>query len=144
MSLHLAEIAACVAPGAHAVLLLDQAGWHLSDKLVAPANLTLLPLPPKCPELNPVENIWQYLRDNWLSNRVFPSYRALSDEADGVIDHALQQCPCCRLTLPPDLPSVEVSVHERIEFMRARRAASAPMAPHPVTGAVSPCSARWR
>jgi DDE superfamily endonuclease len=51
MSLHLAEIAAAVAPGAHAVLLLDQAGWHLSDKLRVPANLTLLPLPPKCPEL---------------------------------------------------------------------------------------------
>jgi len=71
MNLHLAEIAQAVAPGAHAVLLLDQAGWHLSDKLVVPPNLTLLPLPPKCPELNPVENLWQFLRDNWLSNRVF-------------------------------------------------------------------------
>jgi transposase len=79
MNLHLAEIARSVAPGAHAVLLLDQAGWHLSDKLVVPPNLTLLPLPPKCPELNPVENLWQFLRDNWLSNRVFPSYRAILD-----------------------------------------------------------------
>src|SRR5208282_798613 len=49
---------------------LDQAGWHLSDKLDIPANITLMPLPPKSPELNPVENIWQYMRDNWLSNRV--------------------------------------------------------------------------
>ena len=79
MSLHLAEIAAAVAPGAHAVLLLDQAGWHLSDELIVPANITLLPLPPKCPELNPVENIWQFMRDNWLSNRVFHSYRAIVD-----------------------------------------------------------------
>jgi transposase len=79
MSLHLAEIAAAVAPGAHAVLLLDQAGWHLSDGLIVPANITLLPLPPKCPELNPVENIWQFMRDNWLSNRVFHSYRAIVD-----------------------------------------------------------------
>ena len=79
MSLHLAEIAAAVAPGAHAVLLLDQAGWHLSDKLRVPPNITLLPLPPKCPELNPVENVWQFLRDNWLSNRVFSSYRAILD-----------------------------------------------------------------
>ena len=39
-----------------------------------PANITLLPLPPKCPELNPVENVWQFMRDNWLSNRVFKSY----------------------------------------------------------------------
>ena len=79
MNLHLAEIAQAVAPGTHAVLLLDQAGWHLSDKLVVPPNLTLLPLPPKCPELNPVENLWQFLRDNWLSNRVFHSYRAIVD-----------------------------------------------------------------
>ena len=79
INLHLAEIARAVAPGAHAVLLLDQARWHLSDKLVVPANITLLPLPPKCPELNPVENIWQFMRDNWLSNRVFPSYRAIVD-----------------------------------------------------------------
>jgi len=44
-----------------------------------PPNLTLLPLPPKCPELNPVENLCQILRDNWLSNRVFPSDRAILD-----------------------------------------------------------------
>ena len=74
MNLHLAEIAMAVAPGAHAVLLLDQAGWHLSDKLIVPPNITLVPLPPKCPELNPVENVWQFIRDNWLSNRVFRSY----------------------------------------------------------------------
>jgi len=73
MSLHLAEIAATVEPGAHAVLLMDQAGWHLSHQLVVPPNITLMPLPPKCPELNPVENVWQYMRDNWLSNRVFLS-----------------------------------------------------------------------
>jgi transposase len=63
-NLHLAEIAKAVAPGAHAVLLVDQAGWHLSARLLIPANITILALPPKCPELNPVENIWQYMRDN--------------------------------------------------------------------------------
>ena len=82
MDLHLAEIGKNVAPGAHAVLLLDQAGWHMTDKLVIPENITLLPLPPKCPELNPTENVWQFLRDNYLSNRVFKSY-------DDIVDH------CC-------------------------------------------------
>src|SRR5207253_2535565 len=82
MSLHLAEISRTVTPGAHAVLLLDQAGWHLSAKLDVPNNITLMPLPPKSPELNPVENIWQFIRDNWLSNRVFQSY-------DDIVDH------CC-------------------------------------------------
>ena len=71
---HLAEISAAVDPGAHAVLMLDQAGWHMSAKLAVPANITPLPLPPRSPELNPVEKIWQFMRDNWLSNRVFKSY----------------------------------------------------------------------
>ena len=82
MNLHLTEIAKQVATGAHAVLLLDQAGWHMTEKLAIPPNITILPLPPKCPELNPVENIWQFMRDNWLSNRVFNSY-------DNIVDH------CC-------------------------------------------------
>ena len=79
MTLHLAEIAATVAPGAHAVLLLDQAGWHGSEGLIVPPNITLMPLPSKCPELNPVENIWQFMRDNWLSNRIFRSYEDILD-----------------------------------------------------------------
>ena len=74
MQAHLAEISAAVDPDAHAVVILDQAGWHMSPKLEIPANITLMPLPPRSPELNPVENIWQYIRDNWLSNRVFTSY----------------------------------------------------------------------
>jgi transposase len=82
MQLHLDEIAKDVAPGRHAVLLLDQAGWHMSSKLDVPGNLTLVPLPAKCPELNPAENVWEFMRDNWLSNRVFHN-------ADDLIDH------CC-------------------------------------------------
>ena len=64
MNLHLAAISADVAPGCHALLLADQAGWHLSRKLVVPHNITIVPLPPKCPELNPQENVWQFVRDN--------------------------------------------------------------------------------
>jgi transposase len=79
MDLHLAELSQAVAPGAHAVVLLDQAGWHTSPKLTIPANISLLPLPPKSPELNPTENVWQYLRDNWLSNRVFKTGRDIAD-----------------------------------------------------------------
>jgi hypothetical protein len=74
MTAQLAEISQAVAPGAHAVLLLDQAGWHVSPKLPVPANITLLPLPPRSPELNPVENIWQFVRDNWA---VEPDFRLL-------------------------------------------------------------------
>ena len=79
MALHLEEISLAVVPGHHAVLMLDQAGWHLSPKLKVPDNITLLPLPSKSPELNPVETVWQYMRDNWLSNRVFSSYPDILD-----------------------------------------------------------------
>lgn len=79
MNRHLIEISKAVAPGAHAVLLLDQAGWHTTAKLAVPTNITLLPLPPRCPELNPQENVWQFIRDNWLSNRVFQSYADILD-----------------------------------------------------------------
>ena len=80
MELFLAELSARVAPGCHAALLLDQAGWHMSGRLRVPANITIVPLPAKCPELNPQENVWAFMRDNWLSNRVFTCY-------DNIVDH---------------------------------------------------------
>ena len=79
MNAHLAEIGRHVSPGAHAILVTDGAGWHSSRTLVVPANITLLTLPPYSPELNPGENIWQYLRQNRLANRVFNSYDAIVD-----------------------------------------------------------------
>jgi transposase len=82
MNLHLAEVSATVSAGRHAVLLLDQAGWHLSDKVEVPPNITPLPLPPKCPELNVMENVRQLMRDNRLSNRVFRGH-------DDIVEH------CC-------------------------------------------------
>jgi hypothetical protein len=64
MQLHLNEIAARVTAGAHAILILDQAGWHGAKDLKIPRNLSLLPLPPRAPELNSQENIWQFMRRN--------------------------------------------------------------------------------
>lgn len=81
MQAHLEEIGATVAPGAHAIVLLDQVSWHTFKHLAVPANITLLPLPPRSPELNPVENLWPFIRDNWLSNRVFATY-------DDILDHS--------------------------------------------------------
>ena len=79
MDLHLAEISAAVAPGAHAVPPLDRAGRHMSAEVAVPPDITSVPLPPKCPELNVMENVWRFMRDNWLSNRVFQSYEAIVD-----------------------------------------------------------------
>jgi DDE superfamily endonuclease len=77
MGLHLAEISHHVAPGAHGVVVLDRAGWHGAGDLAVPDNLTLLPLPRYSPELNAVENVWEYLRQNRLSLRVWPDYAAI-------------------------------------------------------------------
>jgi hypothetical protein len=63
-------------PGVHAALLLDRAGWPIARRLAVPENVTLLPLPPYSPELNPVERVWLYLRERFLSHRVFDGYAA--------------------------------------------------------------------
>ena len=78
MQIHLNEISRHVAPKAHGVVLMDRAGWHTTGKLNTPKNITIILLPSRAPELNPVENIWQYIRSNWLSNRVFDDYEASS------------------------------------------------------------------
>ena len=80
MSLHLAEISEQVAPGAIAVLVCDGAGWHQTGgELTLPGNVVLLHLPPYAPELNPMENVWDYLRANKLSTGVWDTYDAILD-----------------------------------------------------------------
>ena len=81
MQMHINEISTMVAKGAHAVLILARAGWHVTGHLAMPKNMTLIFLPSRSPELNPVENIWQYLRSNWLSNRVFDTHTDIIDAA---------------------------------------------------------------
>jgi len=76
---HLLEISRTVAPGAHAIIVLDGAGWHGSNALELPDNISLLSLPPYAPELNPVENIWAYLRANKLAISVFETYDQIVD-----------------------------------------------------------------
>jgi putative transposase len=98
MGPHLAEIGRRIAPGAHGVVVLDGAGWHAAADLPVPENLTLLPLPRYSPELNPVENVWEYLRQNRLSLRVWPDYGAIVET-------------CCRawnalLAMPDRLASI--------------------------------------
>src|ERR1017187_281320 len=59
MNLHLAAVSKHIAPGAHAVMIVDGAGWHIADALLVPDNISLLFLPPYSPELNAQENIWE-------------------------------------------------------------------------------------
>ena len=79
MNEHLAAISQNVGVGAIAGLVLDKAGWHTSARLKLPNNIVLLPLLPYAPELNPAENIWEYMRKNWFGHQVWPSYKAVVD-----------------------------------------------------------------
>jgi hypothetical protein len=79
MNLHLEEISRAVTYGAHAVLVFDGAGWHKSAALEIPDNITTIRLPGYSPELNPTENIWEYLRGNYLAFRVLDDYDAIVD-----------------------------------------------------------------
>ncbi len=92
MTLHMAEIGRAVAPGAHAVVLLDGAGWHKpGGRLTLPNNVSMLTIPPYSPELNPQEDVWQYLRQNQLSNRVFDTYTAIVDACCDAWNALMQQ-----------------------------------------------------
>jgi transposase len=80
MRLFLAEVSRSLPKDVHAVLVLDRAGWHRpGGALAVPANVTLVHLPPYSPELNPVERVWLYLRERFLSLRVFKDYPAIVD-----------------------------------------------------------------
>jgi hypothetical protein len=81
MSLHLTAIGHKVAAGSHAALVLDGAGYHIAAALTIPKNVTLLRLPPYAPELNPIENVWEYLRGNKLAITVFESYDDIVDKS---------------------------------------------------------------
>ena len=78
MNEHLKEISALVRPGAHGVVVVDGAEWHrIGERLKIPDNLTLLRLPAYSPELNPVENVWEYLRANKLCALVWDTYEQI-------------------------------------------------------------------
>jgi hypothetical protein len=79
MSLHLAEIDRRVVPGSHAALVLDGAGYHVAKNLAVPHNITLVR--PTHQKLNPIENVWKYLRGNKLAITVFDSYDHILDKS---------------------------------------------------------------
>ena len=83
MALFLDELRAHVAPGAHAVVVLDGAGWHTARELRWPVNLSPLPLPAYSPELNPQEQVWEFLRQHYLALRRFLDHTALLDACQG-------------------------------------------------------------
>ena len=82
MNQFLSGLSGTLAADEHAVLALDNAGWHVANALKIPENITLLPLPPYSPELNPAERLWLWLRSHQLSNRIYEDYDDLLRETD--------------------------------------------------------------
>src|SRR4051812_11222880 len=79
MTLLLDEVAAQLPAGRHAAMLIDNAGWHIANDLRVPPTISLVHLPPYSPELDAIEKVWQYLRDRYLSGRLFSGTRAIVD-----------------------------------------------------------------
>lgn len=79
MQIFLDEVAARH-PQRRIIMVLDGAGWHRSDALKVPTNMRLLSLPPYAPELNPVEHVWEELREKHFHNKAFDSIEALEDQ----------------------------------------------------------------
>ena len=100
MQCRLDDITTKVAPCAHGILIFDQPGWHRAKALKTPLNLSI-PLSPHSPELNPQEDIWQFLRQNALPSRVFKSY-------DDIVNHW-----CCAWNAPLDPPCKIMSIARR-------------------------------
>ena len=81
INVFLGEFSRQLAPDVHAVLIRDGAGFHTAKALEVPANVSLVRLPPYSPELNPIENLWHYLRSHYWSNRLYPDWDALMEAA---------------------------------------------------------------
>lgn len=81
MQMHLDEISKYVEKGRHAVIVVDKAAWHTTNKLNLPKNISLLPLPATSPELNPVEQVWSWIRQHSLANRVFKDHEEIVNES---------------------------------------------------------------
>jgi transposase len=112
MNLRLAEIGTQVAPGACAVMLCDRAGWHQQGKdLVLPENIRLLPLPPYSSELNPMENIWDYLRQN---NSVQPSGIATNTSSKPAKPLATGSSPIQTASAPSALANGQRSISKAV------------------------------
>ena len=109
MQAFLDRFSATIAEDEHVAMILDQAGWHGSNDLAVPANITLVALPPYSPELNPVERVWLYLKERFLSHRLLANYDAIVDAASNAWNRLVAQAGRIKsLCSYPWIPAVNV------------------------------------
>ena len=110
MSVFLQDFSKSLAPNAHAVLVLDKAGWHTTRRLRVPENISLVLLPAYSPELNPVERVWLYLREQSLSHRVWDTVEAIVEACSRAWNDLLaEEGRLASLTGCPYLKQVRIS-----------------------------------
>jgi len=148
MNHHRSEISRQVATDAHAGVILDGAGWHRSQGLVVPGNITLLTLPPCSPELNPVERMWHYRRSHWLANSVFRSLADIMDAYETAwnrfaADHALIRS-LCAVAWAPASPSGEPTAARIGKYTSVRQITKFRIRSPPLLPRRSRCSADLR
>lgn len=80
MQLFLNELSLQVDGNRHIALVMDNAGWHTAKNLLVPNNITLVPLPPYSPELNAIEQVWNWMKSHYLSNCNFKDYEDIVDQ----------------------------------------------------------------
>ena len=107
MSLFLGE-ASRRYPNEQVVMIMDQAGWHKAKRLNIPDNITLQWLPPYSPELNPVELLWDDIREKWFSNRVFKTLNAVELQLLKALQHYLSS--------PSELSSLTIFPWIKLEY----------------------------
>ena len=83
-------------PDEFILMVLDGAGWHIAGDLIVPPSMRLLLLPPYSPELNPVEHLWDHLREKHFANRLFPSMKAVTDQLSKSLREAELDAPTIR------------------------------------------------
>lgn len=81
MQIFLDEFSKTLPADEHAAMFMDQAGWHGAKALRTPANMTLVPLPPDAPQLNPIERLWLHMKARYLSHRLHADYEAIAGAA---------------------------------------------------------------
>ena len=115
MQLFLDGFAATIADDEHVAMVLDQAGWHGAKALVVPSNITLVPLPPYSPELNPVERVWLHLKERFLSHRLLADYDAIADAASKAWNRLVAEAGrLTSLCSYPWIPGVEVQLKNKL------------------------------
>ncbi len=68
------------------IIVIDNAAFHSTKDIILPENIVLMPIPPYCPELNPAEKVWQWMKDK-IAMKIFDTLETLENKIDQIIEN---------------------------------------------------------